>query len=69
MGESCQIKPLSKDKHQSDPGCHGSVITAPKIQAEHYHILSGQMGDSILSPISHHHLEGINTIALPHRPP
>lgn len=35
IGWSCQIKPLSKDKHQSDPGCHGRVITAPKLQAEH----------------------------------
>lgn len=29
------MKPSSKDKHQSDPGCHGRVITALEIQAEH----------------------------------
>lgn len=31
----CQMKPLSKDKDQSDSGCHKRVITFPKVQAEH----------------------------------
>lgn len=35
ISQCCQVKSLSKDKHQSDPGCHGRVTAAPETQAEH----------------------------------
>lgn len=42
------MKPLSEDKHRSDPGCQGRVIMAPEMEAEQISPV-GQMGDSLIS--------------------
>ena len=66
IGRRCQAQPLSKDGHQSDLAVtEGDNI--PQTPGRTQHVLSGQMGDTTLSPISYRHLEGISTTGFPHR--